>query len=101
MTCSSCTGSITHALDSGDITGVFDVSLLEKSTTALINREELADVALESVENCGFEAQVMSVEPVASEGVQRSSNTSRIISSRISLMIGTSHWHASTRVQSY
>ncbi|KAJ7228679.1 E1-E2 ATPase-domain-containing protein [Mycena pura] len=83
MTCSSCTGSITRALE--DIPGVSDVvvSLLEKSATALITRLELADVALESVENCGFDAQLMSVQPVTSEGVQRSSNTSRIISLRV------------------
>ncbi|KAJ7207170.1 E1-E2 ATPase-domain-containing protein [Mycena pura] len=89
MSCSSCIVAITRALE--DIAGVSDivVSLLGKSATALINRKELADVVFESIENCGFDAQIMSVEPVASEGVQRSSNTTRTTSLRVGGMFST------------
>lgn len=86
MSCSSCTITITRALS--EIPGVSDVvvSLLESSATALIDRKELSEVASGSVEDCGFEAHIMSVEPVvSSEHSQNSSATSR---RTVSLRVG-------------
>ncbi|KAJ6599085.1 E1-E2 ATPase-domain-containing protein [Mycena vulgaris] len=68
MSCSSCVNTITRALS--EIPGVSDVvvSLLESSATALIDRKELSEVAFQSVEDTGFEAHIITVEPiVASE----------------------------------
>ncbi|KAJ7129708.1 E1-E2 ATPase-domain-containing protein [Mycena epipterygia] len=86
MSCSSCTNTITRALS--EIPGVSDVvvSLLESSATALIDRKELSEVVSESIEDCGFEAHIMSVEPiVASEHSQLSSEPSR---RTVSLRVG-------------
>ncbi|KAJ7179210.1 heavy metal translocatin [Mycena filopes] len=59
------------------------VSLLESSATALITRKELADVAVESVEDCGFDAHIMSVDPV---GPRPPGETSRTISLRVDIV---------------
>ncbi|KAJ7744453.1 E1-E2 ATPase-domain-containing protein [Mycena maculata] len=84
MSCSSCTHTITRALS--EIPGVSDVvvSLLESSATALIDRKELSDVAVERVEDCGFEPHIMSVEPVGtSEIIQHPTDTWRTVSLRV------------------
>src|SRR5256885_2292123 len=66
MTCAACTSAVTDCLAGLD--GVTDVAvnLLGKSATMVVEREELANVAAEAVEDCGFEAQVFLTEPVHS-----------------------------------
>ncbi|KAJ7095363.1 E1-E2 ATPase-domain-containing protein [Mycena belliarum] len=66
MTCASCSNSLTRALS--DIPGISDVvvSFLGSSAIALIDSKELSNVALEAVEDCGFEGHVMTIEPTAS-----------------------------------
>jgi copper ion binding protein len=84
MSCASCTNSITHSLS--EIEGISDVvvSLLESSATAVIDRAELAEVASEAIEDCGFEAHIMSVEPMVTSGrVEPSSDTWRTISLQV------------------
>lgn len=46
--------------------GVTDisVSLLEKSAKAVVDRRELAQEIADTIDDCGFEAQVVSVHPV-------------------------------------
>ncbi|KAJ7068259.1 E1-E2 ATPase-domain-containing protein [Mycena amicta] len=80
MSCSSCTNSITLALQ--ELSGVSDVqvSLLDKSATATIDDEDLAKAAVDAVEDCGFNAQVISI---LAPGAARPSSDSRTISLRI------------------
>lgn len=65
MTCSSCSGTITKMVT--DIDGVSEVavSLLSKSATVIIDTKELVGVIVETVEDCGFEAEFVSVESTA------------------------------------
>ncbi|KAF7355276.1 putative copper-transporting ATPase HMA5 [Mycena sanguinolenta] len=84
MTCASCSNSITRALS--EIDGISDVivSLLESSATAVIDGKELSEVASEAVEDCGFEAHIMSVEPIVATGrTESSSDNLRTISLRV------------------
>lgn len=62
MTCASCSNTIT-SLVSG-LSGVSDVvvNLLGRSGTALISHEGLAAEILETIEDAGFEAEVVSIE---------------------------------------
>lgn len=80
MTCSSCTNSVTEALNGID--GISDVvvSLLDNSATVLADREELAEAAREAIEDCGMEAAIMSVEPALKTNIQ---NQSRSVSLRV------------------
>ncbi|KAJ7700064.1 hypothetical protein B0H17DRAFT_1253904 [Mycena rosella] len=82
MSCASCVNSITRALS--EITGVSDVvvSLLESSATALIDQKELSQVVSDCVEDCGFEAHIMSVEPIVTSE-RPPSDSSRIVSLRV------------------
>lgn len=67
MTCASCTNTITGL--TSDIPGISDVavSLLGKSATAVITRKELADQLVETIEDAGYEAEVVNLEPIHSE----------------------------------
>ncbi|KAI0068680.1 heavy metal translocatin [Artomyces pyxidatus] len=61
MTCASCTSTITQVL--GDVPGVREVtvSLLGNSATATLDRKDLADKVVETVEDIGYEADIVSV----------------------------------------
>jgi len=65
MTCSTCSGTITKMVS--DISGVSEVtvSFLEKSATVTVDHKHCVDVVVETVEDCGFEAEVMSVESLS------------------------------------
>ncbi|KAJ8523030.1 hypothetical protein ONZ45_g465 [Pleurotus djamor] len=63
MTCSSCVNSITEmALQVIGVSEV-SVSLIDKSVTAIIASQDLAQKLADTIEDCGFEAQVVSVDP--------------------------------------
>jgi copper chaperone CopZ len=83
MTCTSCTHSITNALS--ELSGVSDVVvvLLNKSATAVIEHRNLADDIVTTVEDCGFEAQIVNLESVKSEMDYQSAEFSRTISLRV------------------
>ncbi|KAJ6457362.1 E1-E2 ATPase-domain-containing protein [Mycena sanguinolenta] len=84
MTCASCAISITRTLS--EIDGISDVvvSFLESSGTAVIDRKELSDSASEAIDDCGFEAHIMSIEPITADGrTESSGDTSRTISLRV------------------
>ncbi|KAJ6484980.1 hypothetical protein C8R47DRAFT_1130380 [Mycena vitilis] len=85
MSCSSCTQTITRSLSEIDGVKEVVVSLLDSSATAVIDRKELSQVAFDAVEDSGFEAHIMSVDPIAvSGGKQTSSNgISRTVSLRV------------------
>jgi copper chaperone CopZ len=61
MTCSSCSGSITKTVS--DLQGVSEVavSLLSNSATVIVDHKQLVEVVVGAVEDCGFEAEVITV----------------------------------------
>ncbi|KAF7793679.1 hypothetical protein EIP86_004794 [Pleurotus ostreatoroseus] len=71
MTCMSCVNTITALTE--DIPGVSDtaVSLIGKSMTATITRKELADNLVTVIEDAGFEAEAISVEPLVKESQRK------------------------------
>ncbi|KAF8195942.1 heavy metal translocatin [Mycena galopus ATCC 62051] len=83
MTCASCVQSITRTLS--ELEGITDVvvSLLESSATAVIDRKELSEAASEAIEDCGFEAHIMSVEPIVASRRDDPNDTSRTVSLRV------------------
>ncbi|KZT72475.1 heavy metal translocatin [Daedalea quercina L-15889] len=64
MTCASCSNAITHALS--ELPGVSDVvvNLLGNSATLNVDRADLVPTVTETVEDVGYEAEVISVEPL-------------------------------------
>jgi P-type Cu+ transporter len=66
MTCAACSNTVTGI--ASDISGVSEVavSLIGKSATAVIVRKELADQLKEAIEDAGFEAEVITLEPIRS-----------------------------------
>nr|GAT59408.1 predicted protein [Mycena chlorophos] len=92
MSCASCTSAITHALEA--LEGVDDVavSLMDKSAVLTIDDASLADTAVEAVEDCGFGATVISIDPIS---ISQPSSESRTISLRVDGMFCA---HCPTRV---
>ncbi|KAF8627188.1 hypothetical protein AX15_004506 [Amanita polypyramis BW_CC] len=62
MTCASCTITINENL--ANIAGVHDVSvnLIENSATCKLVGDQLADIVCSTIEECGYEAQIVSME---------------------------------------
>ncbi|KAF7301659.1 hypothetical protein MIND_00731400 [Mycena indigotica] len=84
MSCASCTNSITRALE--ELTGVSEVavSLLSHSAAATIDDEDRAKAAVDAIEDCGFGAHVVSVEPIRVGIAEQSPlQSSRTISLRV------------------
>ena len=67
MTCAACTNTVT-ALAS-DIPGVSEVvvNLIGKSASATIVKKDLADHLAEAIEDAGYEAEVVALEPIGTE----------------------------------
>ncbi|KLO08815.1 heavy metal translocatin, partial [Schizopora paradoxa] len=65
MTCASCVSHVTEA--TSELEGVSDVAvnLVGKSATAILKTRELVPVFIEAVVEGGYEAELISVEPVA------------------------------------
>ncbi|KAH9900012.1 heavy metal translocatin [Cubamyces lactineus] len=84
MTCASCINTITGLLS--DIPGVSDivVSLLGKSATAVISNSALAPQLAEAINDGGYEAEVVSVQPVHAPDAQVAEETGpRTVSFRV------------------
>lgn len=64
MTCASCSNAVTNALS--ELPGVSDVvvNLLGNSATLTVERADLVPTVTETVEDVGYEAEVISVEPL-------------------------------------
>ncbi|PCH41534.1 heavy metal translocatin [Wolfiporia cocos MD-104 SS10] len=64
MTCASCSNAVTHALS--ELPGVSDVvvNLLGHSATATVERPDIVTSLTETVEDIGYEAEVITVEPM-------------------------------------
>lgn len=63
MTCASCTRSITEALTC--LPGVHQVSinLIENSGACILDDEKLADLVHATIDDCGFEVRVVTMDP--------------------------------------
>jgi P-type Cu+ transporter len=84
MTCASCSNTITHMVS--QIPGVSDVvvNLLGNSASATLKRQDLVASVLETIDDCGFEAEVMAVEPVkTSNSAEQSEPGPRSITLRV------------------
>ena len=84
MTCASCINTITGLLS--DIPGVSDivVSLLGKSATAVIPNIALAPQLAEAINDGGYEAEVVSVQPLNALDTQATEETGpRTVSLRV------------------
>ncbi|KAI0700566.1 heavy metal translocatin [Cytidiella melzeri] len=81
MTCSSCTNTITSLVNG--IPGVSDIalSLVGKSATALIQRKDLAEQLVQTIEDAGYEADIVSIEPVQLSEEQQ--GVSRVVDIRV------------------
>ncbi|KAI9001425.1 E1-E2 ATPase-domain-containing protein [Trametes punicea] len=75
MTCASCSNTVTGLLS--DITGVSDVvvNLLGKSATALVENRELVPRLVEAVNDAGYEAEVVNVQPLAAPNTHPAGST--------------------------
>ena len=89
MTCASCTNTITDALQA--LSGVTDVAvnLLGNSATATIDKDQRAEVLVETIEDAGYEATVVRIEPVLPLVAPKAKpHTSETRSFRVILSIG-------------
>jgi len=66
MTCASCSNTITDVLS--ELQGVSNpaVNLLGNSATVTVDRPELIKTVVDSIEDAGYEAEVISTEPLSS-----------------------------------
>jgi Cu+-exporting ATPase len=80
MTCASCSGTITKMVS--ELAGVSEVavSFLAKSATLIVDKRQSVEEVVETVECCGFEAEVMSVEAL---NAANSDSSLRTLSLRI------------------
>jgi len=64
MTCASCSNAVTHALS--ELPGISDavINLLGNSATLKVERADLVPTLVETIEDIGYEAEVISVEPL-------------------------------------
>lgn len=66
MTCSTCSGTIMKMVLGLHGVSEAAVSLLSKSATVIVDQKNLVNAVVETVEGCGFEAEVLTVEPLNS-----------------------------------
>jgi P-type Cu+ transporter len=92
MTCVACSSAITDALST--IPGVTDpvVNLLDKSATMLVEQNNLVDVVIETVTDCGFEAELFSVDPVQPASAVNHTSAPRVVSLRVDGMFSPYVW---------
>ena len=79
MTCASCVNAITENISR--LSGVSNpnVSLLQGSATAVMSSRELADIIQTTIEDSGFESQVIEVVSIH----RKEKDTSRTVSLRV------------------
>ncbi|KIJ70588.1 hypothetical protein HYDPIDRAFT_122600 [Hydnomerulius pinastri MD-312] len=83
MTCSSCAGTITEMVS--QLPGVSEVvvSLLSNSATLVVEKKDLIPTVTETIEDCGFEGEVVKAEPITSSGSEATAAGPRTISLRV------------------
>lgn len=87
MTCASCSNAVTHALS--DLPGVSNVvvNLLGNSATLTIERADLVPTVTETVEDIGYEAEVISVQPLLAAATSKATRTTEA-PQRVTLSVG-------------
>jgi Cu+-exporting ATPase len=83
MTCSSCTTAINNMVS--ELSGVSEVivNLLDRSAIVIVEREDLAEIVAETIIDCGFEAQIVTVELVNAAPMDHQAQSLRTLSLRI------------------
>ncbi|EPQ59221.1 heavy metal translocatin [Gloeophyllum trabeum ATCC 11539] len=86
MTCASCSNTITELVS--QLPGVTDVvvNVLGKSASATIEQRKFADTIVETIEDAGYEAEVVAVEAISSETGELEQSGPRQISLRVNGM---------------
>jgi heavy metal translocating P-type ATPase len=64
MTCSSCSGTITEIVSQLPGISKVAVSLLSNSATVVVARKDLVGSVTKSIDDCGFEVDVIKIEPL-------------------------------------
>lgn len=79
MTCSSCVRTITDTVS--ELEGVSEISVnqLGKSAYAVVARASLADSLVTLIDDLGYEAQVISITPVASSQASKGEDKRRTV----------------------
>lgn len=89
MTCASCTSTITDALQA--LSGVSDVAvnLLGNSATAIIDKNQRAETLVETIEDAGYEATIVRIEPILPLAAPKAKiYTTQMRSFRVILSVG-------------
>ncbi|OSX60168.1 hypothetical protein POSPLADRAFT_1147688 [Postia placenta MAD-698-R-SB12] len=98
MTCASCSNTVTDIMSA--LSGVSDVvvNLLGGSATAVIERKDLSPQVVEAIEDAGYEAEVISVEPLDQPDGDEEEVGPRTVSLRIEGMFcsTTDEWELDT-----
>ncbi|EGN93061.1 hypothetical protein SERLA73DRAFT_127002 [Serpula lacrymans var. lacrymans S7.3] len=84
MTCSSCSGTITEMVS--QLSGVSEVTvnLLGNSASVVVDCKETINLVTETIDDCGFEGEVIKVEPVShADNEDEVTDGSRTISLRV------------------
>jgi Cu+-exporting ATPase len=83
MTCSSCVTTITEMLS--QLPGVFEVvvNLLSNSATLVVEKKHFISSVIETIDDCGFEAEVINAEPVTASPSEATASGPRTISIRV------------------
>jgi copper chaperone CopZ len=83
MTCSACSGSITDTVS--QLPGVSEVvvSLLNNSATVIVARKDLIDSVTQTIDDCGFEVDVVKIEPLIPSPSNETTTGPRKLSLRV------------------
>lgn len=81
MTCAACSNTLTRLLS--EVDGVSDVvvDLMGHSARVVVDSQKLTPIVMETIEDAGFDAEMVKVEPLVKEPIQET--TTRTISLRV------------------
>jgi copper chaperone CopZ len=81
MTCAACSNTLTRLLS--EVDGVSDtvVDLMGHSARVVVESQELTPVVVETIEDAGFDAEVVKAEPLAKTSTKET--TTRTISLKV------------------
>ncbi|KAF9466156.1 hypothetical protein BDZ94DRAFT_1213554 [Collybia nuda] len=88
MTCSSCSNTITDMVSAIHGVSHTAVSLIDGSAKVTVDSLDLVDVVRETIEDCGFEAEVVNVDPVNTISENKAHEAERVISLKVDGMLG-------------
>lgn len=83
MTCSSCSNTVTDMVSIIQGVSHTSVNLIDGSATVIVDSLALVDIVREAIENCGFEAEIVNVDPINTGSERKAHETTRVISLRV------------------